>query len=286
MSMRSYSGLLVLEDIFDYIPTTNPDIVNFATGVFNPNVPVVMVDCGTTLGNIQSVNYQLEGKVELSTDLIISKNRIDQLLFDGIYSVATRTLDTCIAPGGICQKCYAASRQFLSLPVIGSRITIYPEYEITTDVLSGSTDQLTYTLNLNSTQYSNVYIYIQGVGQNPNTYSISGSSLTLKNPLTSNQNIVVRYTSFNRAPFLVWLAGTYSGSMLGMQPLPAPSLPLRSLLLTSLIPQNRLELLVEYTNNLSQIPENLRTYSAQIKHPLEKALYLLAINSIFANVIA
>jgi hypothetical protein len=284
--MRSYSGLLVLEDIFDYVPTNNPDLVNFALGVFNPNVPVVMVDCGTTLGNTQPVNYQLEGKVELATDLVISKNRIDQLLFEGTYTIATRTLDTCVAPGGVCQKCYAASRQTQPLPVVGSRITIYPEYEIMTDVLSGTPSQTVYPLTLNSVQYSNVYVYIQGVIQGSSVYSISGKTLTLTNALTEDQNIVVRYTSINRAPFLVWLAGTYSGSMLGMQPLPALMLPIRSLLLTSLIPQNRLELLVEYTNNVKQIPTNLNSYSAQIKHPLEKALYILALNSIFSNVTA
>lgn len=284
MTMRSYSGLLVLENIFDFIPNDNPDLVNFASTIFSPNVPVTRYDCGTTLGNIQPVNYALEGHVELSTGQVISKARIDQLLFNGIYHVATRTLDTCVAPEGVCQLCHAASRQRLPIPEVGSQVTIQPEYEITTTVLSGTPDQLTYQLEFDESQFTDLYVYIQGDLQPTSSYSVSGNLLTLTSPLTQDENITVRYTSLNRAPFLVWLAGTYAGSLLGMKPLPSQLLPIRSQLLTSLVPENRLELLISYTNGLTKIPQEFRDYASQIRHPLERALYVLAVNSIFANV--
>lgn len=286
MTMRSYSGLLVLEDIYDYIPTANPDIVNFATSMFSPNVLITKADCGTTLGNIQAVNYEIEGAVELSTGAIISKARIDQLLFQGIYTVATRTLDTCVAPGGVCQECYAAVRQRLAVPAVGTRVTIDPIYEITTTTLSGTPDQTVYQLDLSPDQYTSTDVYIQGVLQPDSSYKIVNKAFTLLTPLTSDENITIHYIALNRAPFLVWLAATYSGSMLGMKPLPSPMLPVRSQLLTALVPQNRLELLMSYTNELSIIPQNFRDYMSQIKQPLERALYMLAINSIFADVTA
>lgn len=284
MTMRSYSGLLVLENIYDYIPGNNPDIVNFSRSIFSPSVLVTKDDCGTTLGNIQPVNYELEGHVELATGEVISRARIEQLLFQGIYTIATRTLDTCIAPDGVCRRCYEASRPRLVVPDVGTRVTIEPEYEISTTALSGTPDQMTYSLELDTTQYVDLYVYIQGVLQSSSAYTVSGKQLALTTPLASNQNIVVRYTAPNRAPFLVWLAATYSGSVLGMKPLPAPMLPIRAQLLTSLVPQNRLELLMSYTQELTKIPQELRDYMLQIKHPLERALYMLTINSVFANV--
>jgi hypothetical protein len=286
MSLRSYSGLLVFENIYDYIPTANPDIVNFSLGIFEPNVLISVYNCGTTLGNIQTVNYELEGKVELATDLVISKSRIDQLLFNGIYSIATRTLDSCVAPGGVCQLCYAASRQALPVPAVLDRVTIYPEYEITTDVLAGSPGQATYTLSLSTDQYDYVYVYIEGVLQPTSTFVISGTSITFNTGYipTVTENIAVRYTALNRSPFLVYLAETYSGSVLGMEPLPSPMLPIRSLFLNSQISANRLAMLCEYTQGLTQIPSNYLQYMNTIQLPLEQALYMLALNSIFATV--
>lgn len=283
MSMRSYSGLLVFENIYDYIPTSNPDIVSFANLLFNPNVPIVSVDCGTTLGNIQAVNYQLEGQVELATGLVISMDRINQLLFNGIYSVATRTLDTCIAPGGVCQTCYAASRQSLPVPAVGGRVTIYPEYEIETLVIKGAIAQTGFTLDLTPTQYQYVYVYIEGVLQSPSSYTISGTSLTLNVGLTEEVNVVVRYTSLNTSPYLVWLAQRYAGAMLGLEALPSPLVPIRSLLLTALVPQNRLTLLLNYTSELPSIPPNHIQYMNTIMDPLEQSLFMLALNSIFAS---
>lgn len=284
MSMRSYSGLLVFEDIFDYIPNSNSDVVSLADMVFTPNVPVVLSDCATTLGSYQTVNYELEGRVELSTGLIISKSRIDQLLFNGIYETAVRNLSTCIAPEGVCQACYAATFQNNKVPNIGDRVMIQPEYLITTDVIKAVAGEFTWSLTLDPTLYTWAYIYVQGVQVMPSQYTISGTVLTFNTPLSADSNVVVHYTALNRSPYLVYLAETYSGSMLGMLPLPAPQLPLRSLLINSLIPENKLESIVQYTQEISAIPADYKTYLDSINDTLEKALYTLAINSIYANV--
>lgn len=284
MTMRSYSGLLVFEDIFEFVPEDNPDVVNFARGIFQPNILVTEQDCGTTLGKIQEVNYELEGEVELATGLVISKARLEQLLFQGTYKVATRTLDTCISQDGVCQACYHASRQRLPIPNVGTRVTIEPEYEIDTLVIPGDPSQTVYTLTFDPEEYQFLYVYVQGVLLPETAYSVSGRNLTLTTPITEVQNLVVKFTAYNRSPFLVWLASTFSGSLLGMSPLPAPRLPIRPQLLTSLIQENRLELLINYTDDLDKIPPNFRQYMRQIRDPLERSLYMLALNSIFADV--
>lgn len=285
MTMRSYSGLLVFEDIFDYIPTENPDIGNLANMVFTPNVPIVSADCGTTLGEFVTVNYELEGRVELATGMVISKDRIDQLLFHGIYEIATRNLRTCIASGGVCQACYAASNQREEIPSIGERVNIQPEYILATDVLKGQAGETQWNLSYNEDEYSYTYIYLNGVLQPLSSYTISGTLLTFNTPLASDINITVHYTDYNRASYLIYLAKTYSGSMLGMKPLPAQMLPIRSLLISSLIPDNKLELIVEYTKDVNKIPEDYKTYLDSITDKFEKTLYTLAIHCIYANVI-
>lgn len=283
--MRSYSSLLVFEDIFDYVPNADADVSSLASMIFTPNVPIVSTDCTTTLGLFQTVNYDLEGAVELATGEVISKDRIDQLLYAGTYSIATRSTSTCIASGGVCQTCYAASNQrVLPVPPIGSRVTIQPEYTITTDVISAIAGETSWPLTPADDTYTFAYIYIQGVLQPTNSYSILNSVLTFNTPIAVSNNIVVHYTSYNRSPYLVYLAGTYSGSMLGMLPLPSEMLPIRSLLLNSLIPQTKLELVIQYTQEVTQIPQDYRDYIETINDTLETALYVLAINCIFSNV--
>lgn len=284
MTMRSYSSLLVMENIFDFVPNTNADITNFAEGLFNPRVSVVEDDCETTLGQVVPVNYELEGEVELATGLTVSKDRIEQLLFKGVYFLQTRTLSTCISDGGVCKKCYEASHQDSPPVSVGDILVVQPWYPVATTVVSAVSGQSAYQLNVDPSRYSKVIVYIQGVIQDPSTYAISGTTFTLTNPVAENTHITIKFSVLNRAPFLVWLAKTYSGSLLGLKDLPSPSLPLRPKLLSSLVPANRLEYLVNYTQSLPNIPPDFKTYGGQIKHVLEKALYMIAIQSIFANV--
>lgn len=285
MTMRSYSGLLVFEDIFDYVPTENPDVGSLAGMIFTPNVPIVSADCGTTLGEFASVNYELEGKVELATGLVISKDRIDQLLFHGIYEVATRNLRTCIASNGVCQACYAASNQRLSVPAINSRVIIQPEYVLATDVIKAHQGENSWTISYSPDEYLYEYIYINGVLQPTSSYSISGTTLAFNTALASDVNIVIHYTDNNKASYLIYLAKTYSGSMLGMKPLPSQLLPIRSLLISSLIPDNKLEFVIEYTKDSKKIPDDYKNYLDSISDKFEKTLYTIAINCIFADVI-
>lgn len=284
--MRSYSSLLVFEDIFDYVPNQNADVTNLASMVFTPNVAVIANDCSTTLGAYQTVNYELEGAIELATGEVISRARIDDLLFHGIYEIATRTLSTCIAPGGVCQACYAASNPGLvTVPQIGSRVTIQPQYTSSTDVIKADSGSNSWTLSVADNTYQFTYIYVNGQLQPTSSYTILNSVLTFTNPITvDDTNVVVHYSSYNLAPYLVFLAQTYSGSMLGMKPLPSQQLPIRSLLIGTLVPQNKLELVVEYTKDIDRIPEDYRTYIDSIYDTFEKTLYTIAINCIFANV--
>jgi hypothetical protein len=69
-----------------------------------------------------------------------------------------------------------------------------------------------------------------------------------------------------------------------MLPLPAPQLPIRSLLISSLIPQSKLATVVQYTQEIKAIPANYITYIDSINDTLELTLYIIALNSIYSNV--
>lgn len=283
MTLRSYAGLLVLEDIFDYVPTNDYDVVTLANQIFSPNLQVIEEDCGTTLGLYQTVNYDIEGKVELANDTPLTKARIDQLLFNGTYSVYIRSTSTCISNNGICVKCYEASFPRESAQV-NDRVNVYPEYSLGTDINELEVGDTQVTLTKAPDEYTYLYAYSDADLLDTNQYSISGTTLTLLSPIDKSVNFVVRYTSYNRAAFLMYLARTYSGSLLGMQPLPSELLPIRSLLLIALLDTNVIDSLVRTVQSSKAIAPELIEYVDVIVDPLEKSLYLLVLISLYNNV--
>ena len=287
MSSRNYSNLLLFSTIFDAIPSSLADVVSFADTVFSPNVPVIESDCKTTLGQYIEVTYDLEGKVELSTGEVISKDRIEQLLSQGIYYTYVRTLSTCISDGGICQKCYHASRQKDPTPTVGGAVRVYPEYVSATDNITVSAGDTQITLSQDPTMYDRAYVYYKGVLFPESSYSISGTVLKFNgSPLTDKGRVTVRFTTIMRSPFLVWLATTYSGALLGIKDLPYEGLPLRKKLIASLIQSNVLDYLAGKVSNYSSIPVETISYLNSIKDPLEKSLLTIALYSIYSNVVS
>lgn len=284
MSTRSYSNLIVLETIFDSIPSGKPELDSFVLNVFSPFVHVVEQDCGTSLGTPTAVNYELEGKVELATSTLVSFDRIISLLSNGVYTTPVRSLSSCISKDGVCQTCYHASRQKDTIPAIGSHVQVMPEYVTATEALTAVAGQSSFTISETPDLYDLVYVYHLGVLLTSSQYTIDNLTLTLASPVTSDGQVTVRYTTYIRAPYLFWLAGTYSGSMLGIKQLPAPPIPLRKRLLTSLIPESVLELLVQGVSTLRGVPVEAIDYMSKVHDPLEKALLVIAIYAIYLNV--
>lgn len=283
--MRAYSALLLFENLLDYIPPDNPDLLNLAKTILEPNLPVVEDDCGTTLGKFSTVNFEAEGQVELSTDARISKDRIELLLSQGIYEVATRHTSTCISDGGICAKCYAATYPMEAYPEVNSRVDILPEYLVNTEIIAVKTDSKQYPLFTDRTSYDKLYVYLNGVLLTEGVdYEVDDDVFTLPEFPSEELSIVVKCVKYDTFPFMVWLANTFSGSVFGMDPLPHQKLPVRSLLLSSLLTENRLQLVYEQLKEIQSIPEDSLNYSETIRDPLERGLYMLALYCIYSNV--
>ena len=127
-------------------------------------------------------------------------------------------------------------------------------------------------------------MYYTGILLNPAAYTVTDTNITLSTTIPADGNVVVRYTSYIRAPYLFWLATTYSGSILGIKELPALGLVLRKRLLTSLLPLSVIELVSAKVAGLKGVPSEVKEYLPGVEDPLEKALLAIAINSIYLNV--
>ncbi len=281
--MRTYSGLLLFENLFDYIPPEVVDVYNLAVSVLTPNLQIMENDCGTTLGKFTNVSFELEGETELATGEVISKARIETLLSQGTYEVATRHTSTCISEQGICAKCYNATYPSESNVEVNDRVTIVPEYLVNTEILVTVPDITQYPMVTEAGTYDKVYVYNKGQLLSDSQYFIEDNVFTLTQSYPYELDIVIKCFKFDTFPFIVWLANTFSGSIFGMDPLPHQQLPVRSLLMSSLLDENRLQLINEQLREIESIPADYLTYAETIKDTLEKSLFLLALYCTYSN---
>jgi hypothetical protein len=283
--MRTFAGTLLFEDIFEYIPSTEPELYNLSLTLFNPNILLVENDCKTTLGKFEIVNYEAEGLTELATETRISYDRINQLLSTGVYIVATRHTSTCISKNGVCKKCFMATYPNSNVNTL-DRVDVVSEYLTNAEIVEVSPEVLTYQTKTDPDTYKKAYVFHKGLLMiSGNDYTLSSTgNFTLTKPVDTAGNIVIRFMKEDRRAFLGWLASTYSGSILGMKPIPHELLPLRPLFLASTLLENRLQSISEIIKSSKSIPKDYSGYIDLINDPLEKALYMLTIFSIYYNV--
>lgn len=283
MSIRTYAGLLFLEDLFD-IPTYNNTVADdLASLVFSPNVMVAEEDCGTLIGTMKDVNYDLEGHTELATGLPISLERIEELLFQGVYKTPVRHLSSCVAKGGVCQACYYATHPKEFVPAVGEYVKLPPEYDLNTEIYPVEVGDKTFDISMTAEEYDRLYVYFHGKLQDEDLYTVSGTTITFKEPFDREGNLAVRPTVYARSPFVAWLANTYSGSILGMRSLPAPPLHVRKSLITEALPISTLQYLVQFSETLPNMPSEMLSYISSIRDPFEQALFTLACYALFSG---
>lgn len=280
--MRSYSALLVLENVFDSIDTSDLILSDLCQRIFHPKVEIVEDYCHTLLGEEIDVNYEIEGYIELSTGESLTRTRIEELLSFGIYKVRIRSISTCISEGGVCAKCYHSSRPDEPYPEIGSIVTVDPIFVKSTEVLILDS-RLTLSLSLDSDSYDSLLVYCNQGLQPSSSYTVDGTSLVFNDTsLLPGTPVVVRYQSITTVPYMLWLADTYSGSLLGVKSLPGPLLPVSPLRLVETLPEYLLEpLLSALSSDSSMAPGNLVEYAHTIQDSLEKSLFCIALRTIY-----
>lgn len=292
--MRSYLNTVILEEAIDLIPSGNTTLLSYVYPIFNPLVNVVQADCGTLLGEILTLNLDLLGRVELSTGLRFTRATITAASLAGQTQAAIRSLSTCVASvtdmngnvtRGVCQKCFSASFPNKTLPAVGSSVIIPPEFVIQIDQLVLAAGSTTGTLSFTPDQYDSIILFKNGSFWDPSNYTISGNIVTFTNPLTGDPGsgygtITVQYIVVSTVPFVNWLAETYSGSLVGLDPLPRPLLSLPKLLLSSLVPSYNVESLATLLMNSPLTSVAVKQYLPNINDPLEKGVLVSLLNAI------
>lgn len=280
--MRFYSGFLLLEDVYDNLPTTMTEINTFADSIFNPTLLVVSEDCQTQLGTLEKVDYIIEGKTELATGSIISKTRINDLLSVGTYTVATRDIRSCIQIGGICQACYVASFPLEPVPNVNDRVKVQSYYTVSTDVFICNGITNVYTLSLTPFDYTQLFIYNNGVLQMG--YTVVDTTLTMPSTLPINEILTVHYVATSVKPFFGYVARSYTGGLLGIKALPTESLIVRPSLVYSLISEGQINRIKSLLQSFNTIESTYYRFIDAIPDNLEKALYMIMLYGIYGNV--
>jgi hypothetical protein len=280
--MRNYTNTLLFESALDSIPSTNVALYNTAFRLFNPVVIVVEEDCGTLLGTPIPVDFKAEGYIELDNGLPINRATISSLALSNSSYVNTRSAYSCISKNGVCNKCLSASKPRLSI-VTGNMYQVNPELIISVNTISISTGLTTYSLPYDVSQYDTLYIYDDGILVSQATYSVSGSTLTLSSSPGSTKTLLLKFGIFSNVGFYYWLANTYSGSLLGIKSLIDLPLPIKPSLLSSFINEDEIDLLIQALKQTDIADQDFVTYIPSIKDPLEKAIFVVTLCSIFLN---
>lgn len=280
--MRFYSGFLLLEDVLDNLPTTMQEINSFADSIFNPYLLVGSTDCQTQLGTIETVDFPLEGKIELSTGLSISQARVIALLSAGTYKVSVRDIRSCTQPGGVCRACYAASYPELSVPNLNTRIRVNCYYILNTDVFIGNGTSSSFSLSLTPMDYDTTLVYYNGILQTG--YTITDTTLTLPFTPTINNIVVVHFKLNSVKPYFGYLARTYTGGLLGVKALPTEALIVKPSLVYSLISDGQLARVRDLLSSFKAIEATYYAFIDTIPDNLEKALYMIMLYGIYGNV--
>lgn len=283
-----------MEDVLDFLPASSPLINQVADSIFNPTVSVTAEDCGTLLGTTIDLSPASEGLVELSTNEQLTQSKIVSYLSQGIYKLATRDLHSCTAHGGICVECYKATFPKNPVPqapttdaegnVIISKIKIPSKFTSGSDMFASNGEGTTFATSVPSDQYDDVSLYINGVLQPNSAYTLTNLTLQLTAPQPLGTYLSVRYTKYSAKPYFGYLANTYSGSIVGIQPMPVADTVLRPSLLRQLVSDGILGKISEELSGYGTIDPSYINYAETVKDPLEKAVLLITLYGIYANI--
>lgn len=281
--MRSYVNTIIFESALDSVAPSNTLVYSVIKRLMSPTVRIIEEDCETMLGEFVSISTRAQGLIELATNNPLDSARMASLITSNNKEVAVRSTATCISVGGVCRRCLRGSRPGLTVPAVGSWFMLDPEVVVDTGPIAIETGQTTVALKYPSDQFDKIYVYNDGTLVNPSTYSLTGSSFVLNSPAVSNVSYFVKYVSQTYSSYFYWLANTYAGSLLGINPLGKQSLPVRKNTMEQYIPQEDVEVLIKELQRLDIAEEDSIKYIDEITDPVEKAIYVVVLSSIFLN---
>lgn len=281
--MRTYVNTIIFEGALDSVPPQNTILYSVIDRMFSPSVDIIEEDCETLLGDIFPISVAAQGLIELATNNPLNTSRLASLITTNNVEVAVRSTSTCLSVGGVCRRCLRGSRPGITVPAVGSKYKLFPEIIIDTGTVTIETGQTSGSILYSANQFDKLYAYSDGTLIDPSTYSITGNSFVLNSVAGSNISYFLKYVVITNSQFFYWLANTYSGSLLGISPLDKKLLPLRKEVLLKYIPQEDIEVLISQLKSSEIAEEDSVQYLDSITDPVEKAVFVVTLCSIFLN---
>lgn len=283
---RSYSNFLLFEDVLDAIsPSDSVIMAQAVQTLLNPTVQIVEEDCNTLLGEITETSVELQGRIEAATKAALTNTRITALLAAGQYKTGLRTLPTCQShvSGGVCRICYSGSLLGSVAPAVGSTVNIPALQIYQSDTLGGNGFTTTFNLSQTSDDWYDVKVVKNGVVQTSG-YTLGYNTITISPAIGVNEIVIVHFMKQNTDPLQGYIAKTYSGALLGMQPLPTIKPLLRESLYEPLFSDSFIGLMMEELKPLKAIPSTYIDYLQRVHSKFEKILLALYLFALYSNV--
>jgi hypothetical protein len=287
---RTYSNFILFEDVLDQIPPESMVMKQAINMLLNPVVNIVEDDCNTLLGKMVDTNLELQGYTECATKEPMDNARIHQLLVAGSYRIGVRSLYTCQSYklGGVCKLCYKAHHFGVEPDTsMGTAITIPALQIYQTDVLAGNGVSKEFFLSETSDDWYDVVVIKEGQRMSPSDYTLNFDSITFNTvPGTDPETdvIAVHFLKQNSDSFLGYIAKTYSGALLGIDPLPAIEPMLRHDLYEAAFSDSFIGMILDEVHKLKAIPSTYKNFMDQVHGKMERMLLALFLYAIYSNV--
>lgn len=285
--MRSYSGYLLLEDLFDDIPEASQMLYNESQQLFNPTVQIVAEDCGTLLGKRISLDFSALGCRDLASDELLTKASITALLAAGQYYRSIRHSAYCTAEKGICRKCYEANRPEVSGTKVGDSVSIKSTVVTGFFVYSLTSDDMGGVIPLEDDEFDDIQVYLNDVYTEDYEMTLTSDGMYRVDiaGISDGDVLSIRTYRYTASPFMSYMSKGFSGSIMGASPLDSGDLPIRAGLLKERISEARLNLISEEVSQYSgNMPGGYFEYASSLKDPLERELYLLCLYGVFHDI--
>lgn len=285
--MGTYSGFLLLEDLFDNLPEDSQTLYNESQQLFNPSVKVVEADCSTKLGKKINLDFSAIGLWDLALDARLTSQDIEFYLSQGSYSRYIRHPAYCISKGGVCKKCHDAW-------MVGSSASVGETKKFPTEIITGTQTTIlsggdpAVVIAESPENYTRIQVYYNDLYTTNYVITETEDGLlrvNMNGVTMAGDTLFIRLFMATASPFMTYLSKSYSGNLLGALPIETGDLPLRTSLMKERITGARIDSLQASLEKYAEnVPPTYLEYSTKIKDPLERELYILALYGVFYDV--
>lgn len=281
--MRYYSNFLLFEDFLEYLPKSSGILSNISDSIISPQVLVSENFCGTFLGKKIKLDFGSEGLIETSTLERISKSRLENLLQNGKYETDILSTSNCTSENGICKSCFESSFPGVPVPEIGSLTRVPSLFNTATEVFVCDGTRNEFSLKNEIKEFSHVAVIHEG-NVLKEEISFRGNVLTVNQAFPSGDNLVIKLYKNYTTPLLWYFSKSHSAGLFGIKELESFPLLLRESLYNKILTPEILLTLKTEIEKYDTIPNTYLEYCDNIHSPLEQALFILYLYSIYANV--